>query len=470
MSVLLGYFLFIYSSLSISCSFLHYILIIIPHLYLSSIASFGVILIGLLLPAIRASTVVKEWENTVTKEKEEERAKRDKEKQRSERGRGRGGGRGQSNGGSVGVDSDEETDEAGETDEGLLVGTLRSVQSAVRRSSNALNDICDNVRDGVGGMMRGMQRSLSPFRKGWQNKDSDDNECTGQGQGGTDKSREGTSPSRDAPNNASKAAASTFPESPSNIVTRPHNALTQPRNQKAGSKNAARPRNCHFTIGVFASGRKVQKNERQTRKIITKQRRWMEYFVCIAVLWTLKCYNVSLWPSLMMIISWCLCHSLWDLASPVSKQIVYIVRLLPLIFTPWMIVRLLNHTWGFLVAMLTEIPSSSSHSSSQSKVKSKTDSESDNTNQAITAMHGDTEGENDGYDDADIITTPLLQRHEITDLARDSPIFTVGSLEDDKEGDKEAVLSAESDKSDGRGSKGSSKKRSGSKGPARKKK
>ena len=110
----------------------------------------------------------------------------------------------------------------------------------------------------------------------------------------------------------------------------------------SGDANSGTPQECTFNVGVFTTGRKVRKPSVFTIGMILKQKRWLEYFTCIAVIWLLRCYQLPLWPSVTMMISWYLSHSLWAGARPWSRYIVKGARLGLVLLTPIALFRMLR--------------------------------------------------------------------------------------------------------------------------------
>jgi len=107
-----------------------------------------------------------------------------------------------------------------------------------------------------------------------------------------------------------------------------------------------------FTIGAFSSGRKIRKNNVETCALIRRQLRWLEYFVCLGVMWTLRCYGIGLWPSLTMALCWWLSHSIWAGARAPAAQIVQLVEVVPELVTPMFSLRVMRGGYRYLKSLI----------------------------------------------------------------------------------------------------------------------
>lgn len=103
-----------------------------------------------------------------------------------------------------------------------------------------------------------------------------------------------------------------------------------------------------FTIGAFSSGRKIRKNSAETCALIRRQLRWLEYFVCLGAMWTLRCYGIGLWPSLTMALCWWLSHSIMAGAHAPAAQITKLVEFVPELITPVFSFRMLRGGYRYL--------------------------------------------------------------------------------------------------------------------------
>jgi len=103
-----------------------------------------------------------------------------------------------------------------------------------------------------------------------------------------------------------------------------------------------------FTIGAFSSGRKIRKNNAETCALIRRQLRWLEYFVCLGAMWTLRCYGIGLWPSLTMALCWWLSHSIMAGAHAPAAQITKLVEFVPELITPVFSLRMLRGGYRYL--------------------------------------------------------------------------------------------------------------------------
>ncbi len=112
-------------------------------------------------------------------------------------------------------------------------------------------------------------------------------------------------------------------------------------------------RDCTFTVGVLTTGRKIRKGSDTTSSIILRQKRWLEYFTCIAIVWLLRCHGIFLWPSVGMLLAWYLSHSLWAGARPLSRYLVKLARLGMVMLTPIILFRMTRQLVGLAVTIST---------------------------------------------------------------------------------------------------------------------
>lgn len=122
-------------------------------------------------------------------------------------------------------------------------------------------------------------------------------------------------------------------------------------------------RDCTFTVGVFTTGRKIRKASSTTSSLILRQKRWLEYFTCIAIVWLLRCHGIFMWPSVGMLLAWYLSHSLWAGARPWSRYLVKLARLGMVILTPIILVRMTRKLVGLAVTATTPRNDQGSYSS-----------------------------------------------------------------------------------------------------------
>ncbi len=119
------------------------------------------------------------------------------------------------------------------------------------------------------------------------------------------------------------------------------------------SSSSDSPQECTFQVGVFTTGRKIRKPSASTISMILKQKRWLEYFTCIAAVWLLRCYHFTMWPSVTMMLSWYLSHSLWAGARPWSRYIVKGVRLCLMLLTPIALFRMVKGVYSITEKVVT---------------------------------------------------------------------------------------------------------------------
>ena len=125
----------------------------------------------------------------------------------------------------------------------------------------------------------------------------------------------------------------------------------------------ATPQECTFQVGIFTTGRKIRKPSAFTIGMILRQKRWLEYFLCIAVVWLLRCYHFAVWPSVTMMMAWYLSHSLWAGARPWSRYIVKGARLCLVLLTPIALIRMMRGAYTIAEKVVTpRKPDQNSHS------------------------------------------------------------------------------------------------------------
>jgi hypothetical protein len=90
--------------------------------------------------------------------------------------------------------------------------------------------------------------------------------------------------------------------------------------RNSGAASAAGGGDVTMYIGVFSSGRKVRKSSSLASEIIAQQQRWIEYWICLGGLWALRPFGITLWPSIMMVLTWYLQHDFLKGSSAWCKR------------------------------------------------------------------------------------------------------------------------------------------------------
>ena len=112
-----------------------------------------------------------------------------------------------------------------------------------------------------------------------------------------------------------------------------------------------------FNVGAFSSGRKVRRSHIETCNLILRQQRWLQYYVCVGTLWAARCYGFVFWPSVSMAACWWLSHSIWNGARRMSSHLVNFVQVVPAVLTPLFTLRMIRgiyrylYSWAFGLAL-----------------------------------------------------------------------------------------------------------------------
>ena len=129
-------------------------------------------------------------------------------------------------------------------------------------------------------------------------------------------------------------------------------SLRYDNSRGAGGSSSDTPGRCTFTVGTFSSNRKIQKNSVEACRLIQKQTRWLEYFVCVGCIWALRCYDIKLWSSLTMILCWYLSHSMLSGATKPARTITNIVEFIPVAITPLLTLRMVRGMCRYMGRLL----------------------------------------------------------------------------------------------------------------------